>query len=57
MDQAALIALIIAVCGVIYNAGKQAQRVESMEKGMESIPAALRDGFDKLASLIREGRG
>lgn len=53
MDQGALMALIILVCGVIYHAGRLSQRVDSLDKAVNQIPDAISKGFTEIAALIR----
>ncbi len=53
IDQGALMALIILVCGVIYHAGRLSQRVDTLDKAVNDIPAAIAKGFGEIAALIR----
>lgn len=51
--KALVLVLIPIVCGVIFQAGRLAERVESHRRDLDGVGTAIREGFKEIAELIR----
>jgi hypothetical protein len=50
-----VLVLLPIVCGVIYQAGRLSQRVDYLQRDVDAIPAAMKEGFAQIIRLIRDG--
>lgn len=48
-----ILVLLPIVCGVIFQAGRLAERVDNQRRELESMAKEVRDGFRTIADLIR----